>query len=169
MDAVTITDYLSQYGLLCIFIIIFLEYLNLPGFPAGIIMPLAGIWIANTGSNFIVALVVSVLAGILGSWLLYFVGLYGGEVLLERFLKKFPKQKEKVHKILDRLRKHGNTGVFLCKLIPAVRTIISIPAGVLKLDFIKYTLYSALGILIWNGTLMGLGYAFGGMIIFGAK
>ncbi len=169
MDAAAITSYLSNYGLLCIFIIIFLEYLNLPGFPAGIIMPLAGVWVANSGANFFVALGISVIAGVLGSWMLYFLGLYGGEILLEKFLKKFPKQRDKIDRIFDRLRKHGNQGVFVCKLMPAVRTIISVPAGVLKLDFTKYTLYSTLGVLIWNGTLMTFGYAFGDMVLAGLK
>lgn len=169
MDPSTIANYLSSYGLLCIFIIIFLEYLNLPGFPAGIIMPLAGVWVAKSGANFFIALGISVIAGLLGSWMLYFLGLYGGEILLEKFLKKFPKQRTKMEKIFNKLRKHGNQGVFICKLMPAVRTIISVPAGVLKLDFIKYSLYSTLGILIWNGTLMTFGYAFGDVVLAGLK
>ena len=47
MDANSILNYLSQYGVMFIFIIVFLEYLNLPGLPAGIIMPLSGLWISR--------------------------------------------------------------------------------------------------------------------------
>ena len=52
MNANSILNYLSQYGVLFIFIIVFLEYLNLPGLPAGIIMPLAGLWVSRGEMNF---------------------------------------------------------------------------------------------------------------------
>ena len=57
MDANSILNYLSQYGLIFIFIIVFLEYLNLPGLPAGIIMPLAGVWISRGEMNFLFVLI----------------------------------------------------------------------------------------------------------------
>ncbi|MEG0132756.1 MAG: DedA family protein [Clostridium sp.] len=165
MDATAIINYLSDYGMICIFVIIFLEYLNLPGFPAGIIMPLAGVWTASTGSNFFIALGVSVIAGVIGSWMLYFIGLYGGDFVMDKYTKRFPRHKIVIDKSMNRLKKYGNIGVFICKLMPAVRTIISVPAGVLKLNFIKYTVYSALGILIWNGVFISFGYFFGDVVM----
>lgn len=165
MDAASIINYLSDYGMICIFIVIFLEYLNLPGFPAGIIMPIAGVWTASSGSNLFVALGVSVIAGVIGSWMLYFIGRYGGDFLIEKYEKRFPRHKPMIDKSMERLRKHGNIGVFICKLMPAVRTIISVPAGVLKLNFIKYTVYSALGILVWNGAFISFGYLFGDVVM----
>ena len=77
MDANSILSYLSQYGVLFIFIIVFLEYLNLPGLPAGIIMPLAGLWVSRGEMNFPFVLMLSVIAGVIGSWVLYFLGFYG--------------------------------------------------------------------------------------------
>lgn len=161
MEVNALMEYMSQYGIFFLFIIVFLEYLNLPGFPAGIIMPLAGIWSYSAEVSFIYALMVSVLAGLIGSWILYWIGLYGGDFILEKYLNKFPKHREYIDKKLDYLRQRGNIGVFISKLIPMARTLISIPAGVLKLNFFKYTVYSALGILIWNGAFMGAGYIFG--------
>ena len=76
MDANSILNYLSQYGLIFIFIIVFLEYLNLPGLPAGIIMPLAGLWISRGEMNFLFVLILSVIAGVIGSWVLYFLGFW---------------------------------------------------------------------------------------------
>ena len=72
----TILNYFTEYGLLFMFIIVFLEYMNLPGLPAGIIMPAAGILIASHGMNFGMALIVSVIAGLLGSYVLYFLGFF---------------------------------------------------------------------------------------------
>ena len=57
MDANSLLDYLSQYGIVFIFIIIFLEYLNLPGLPAGIIMPVAGLWVSRGNMNFLIVVI----------------------------------------------------------------------------------------------------------------
>lgn len=161
MDANSILNYLSQYGVIFIFIIVFLEYLNLPGLPAGIIMPLAGLWISRGEISFLLVLILSVIAGIIGSWVLYFLGFYGGSFLLDKYTKKFPKQKKYIDEKLEYLRSKGYIGVFVSRLIPVARTIIAIPAGVLKMDFLKYTLYSAVGIFIWNGVFISAGYILG--------
>ena len=161
MDANSILNYLSQYGLIFIFIIVFLEYLNLPGLPAGIIMPLAGLWISRGEMNFLFVLILSVIAGVIGSWVLYFLGFYGGNFLLDKYIKKFPKQKKYIDEKLEYLRSKGHIGVFISRLIPVARTIIAIPAGLLKMNFFKYTVYSAMGIFIWNTTLISAGYILG--------
>ena len=59
------------------------------------------------------------------------------------------------------LREKGCIGVFVSKLLPMVRTLISIPAGMVKMDFIKYTISSTLGIFLWNLAFVGAGYFFG--------
>lgn len=161
MGIESISFYFSQYGLIAIFIIVLLEYLNLPGFPAGIIMPLAGIFAANGKIQFFIALLVSVAAGLLGSWILYFLGLKGGELFLNAYLKKFPKQRPAIERNMELIRKRGSFGVFVAKLIPMIRTLISIPAGVTRMDFVKYTLSSVMGIFIWNLVFVGAGYFFG--------
>lgn len=161
MDANSLLDYLSQYGIVFIFIIIFLEYLNLPGLPAGIIMPVAGLWVSRGNMNFLIVVILSVVAGLIGSWCLYFLGFYGGNFLLEKYTTKFPKQKQYIENKLEYLRSKGGKGVFISRLIPVARTIIAIPAGVLKMNFFKYTVYSAFGILIWNGVFISAGYILG--------
>ena len=161
MELNQLISYMADYGLIFIAVIIFLEYLNLPGFPAGIILPVAGVWAAGSGIGFIVALVVSIASALLASWALYALGWYGGEYIIGKYTKKFPKQKAKIEDIMAYLGKKGNLGVFVSKLIPMVRTIIGVPAGVLRLNFWKYTICSALGIAIWNGVLMSTGYFLG--------
>lgn len=156
-----ISLYFSRFGLLAIFVIVLLEYMNLPGFPAGIIMPLAGIFAANGRINFILALLVSVAAGLVGSWILYFVGLKGGELFLKAYLKKFPKHRGAIERNMELIRSKGSIGVFAAKLIPMIRTLISIPAGVTRMDFVKYTVSSALGIFVWNLVFVGAGYLLG--------
>lgn len=161
MDANSLLDYLSQYGIVFIFIIIFLEYLNLPGLPAGIIMPVAGLWVSRGNMNFLIVVILSVVAGLIGSWCLYFLGFYGGNFLLEKYTTKFPKQKQYIENKLEYLRNKGGKGVFISRLIPVARTIIAIPAGVLKMNFLKFTVYSAMGIFIWNIVFISAGYILG--------
>lgn len=161
MDANSLLDYLSQYGTVFIFIIIFLEYLNLPGLPAGIIMPVAGLWVSRGNMNFLIVVILSVVAGLIGSWCLYFLGFYGGNFLLEKYTTKFPKQKQYIENKLEYLRSKGGKGVFISRLIPVARTIIAIPAGVLKMNFLKFTVYSAMGIFIWNTVFISAGYILG--------
>ena len=69
MDLATLTFYFTKYGAIAIFVIVFLEYLNLPGFPAGIIMPLSGIMAAKGNIHFFWVMVITVAAGLLGSLL----------------------------------------------------------------------------------------------------
>ena len=89
LDIYTVLDYFSTYGLYFLFIIVFLEYMNLPGLPAGIIMPAAGILIASSDMNFMTALIVSIMAGLLGSYVLYFIGYFLGKPILDKFYQKF--------------------------------------------------------------------------------
>lgn len=156
-----VMQYFARYGGIAIFVIVLLEYLNLPGFPAGVIMPLAGVWAAKGNINFIIALLITVAAGLLGSLLLYLLGYKGGELFLSKYMKKFPKQKAAIDKNLELIRKKGCIGIFFSKLIPMVRTIISIPAGVLKINIWEYIVSSTLGILVWNLFFVGAGYYLG--------
>lgn len=165
MDIQMLTGYFHQYGSIAIFVIVFLEYLNLPGFPAGVVMPLAGIWASQGGIGFGMALFLSVLAGLCGSLVLYFLGRLGGEFLLNKYILKFPKHKEVIERTMERIRKKGYIGVFAGKLIPMIRTVISIPAGVLKMNLLGYTLFSLMGITLWNLVFVGAGYFFGDAVL----
>ena len=160
MDIQVLTQYFLQYGAVFIFVIILLEYMNLPGFPAGIIMPLAGIWAARGQISFFMVMALALAAGLLGSWILYGIGRMGGNLFLERF----PKHEPVIRKNFDLIRTRGATGIFISKLIPMIRTIISIPAGVIRMNFVKYTISSALGIFVWNFFLIGAGYMMGDQV-----
>lgn len=164
MSLTMLTSYFLEYGAIFIFLIVLLEYMNLPGFPAGVIMPTAGLWAAKGQINFLTVMVLTVAAGLLGSWILYFLGRWGGGKLLGWYFKKFPKQKPVIEEKMEMLRQKGSIGVFVSKLLPMVRTIISIPAGMVQMNFVKYTVSSLLGVIAWNLVFVGAGY-FGGEAI----
>lgn len=161
MTVQVLTQYFTQYGAIFVFLIVLLEYMNLPGFPAGVIMPLAGIWAARGEISFPVVLALSVAAGLTGSWILYFLGRLGGEAFLRFYIRKFPKYKELIEKNVDTLRRKGAVGVFIAKLVPMVRTLISIPAGMISMEFGSYTVSSVLGVFVWNLVFVGAGYFLG--------
>ena len=161
MNIQELTDYFLKYGAFFIYLIVFLEYLNLPGFPAGVIMPLAGVWAARGKIGFLAALLITIAAGLTGSWILYLLCYKGGEFFLGKYLKKFPGHRAAIDRNFDLLRRRGCVGIFIAKLIPMVRTLISIPAVVMKMDFWKYTLSSALGVAVWNFFFVGAGYLLG--------
>lgn len=161
MDISSVTYYFTTYGGIAIFVIVLLEYLNLPGFPAGVIMPLAGIMASRGNINFFQVLIITVAAGLLGSLLLYALGRQGGEVFLKAYVKRFPSQKAPLEKNLEWIRQKGPIGVFVAKLLPMVRTIVSIPAGVVRMNLAKYVVSSTMGIIIWNFFFVGAGYVFG--------
>lgn len=165
MTMSVITEYFARYGGIAIFVIVLLEYLNLPGFPAGVIMPLAGVWAARGNIEFILALFITVAAGLTGSLILYYLGYKGGELFLQKYLNKFPRQRPVIEKKLKWIRERGSFGIFVSKLIPMVRTLVSIPAGVSKMDLVQYTLSSTLGIFVWNLFFVGAGYFLGDAVL----
>ena len=156
-----LTQYFTQYGAIFVFVIVLLEYMNLPGFPAGIIMPMAGVWASRGQIGFLTVMALSVAAGLLGSWILYFLGRLGGDAFFRFYIKKFPKQKELLEKNMEVLRRKGSIGVFISKLLPLARTLISIPAGMISMNFTKYTISSRMGVALWNLIFIGAGYFLG--------
>lgn len=151
---------IEKYGLLIVFVVVFLEYLNLPGFPAGVILPFSGVWAAR-GHNLLITIGVTILAGLMGSILLYYVGKFGGGKLFKIFLGKSEKARRIYDKLQNKMERQGSKAVFISKLVPVARTLVGIPAGAMNMSFRKYLISSALGIVIWNGVLVSIGYFLG--------
>ncbi len=165
MGVSEVLDMLTSYGVFFIFVIVFLEYLNLPGFPGGVILPVAGIWAYSSEINLLLAVIISVIAGVSAGAVLYAIGKYGGHRLLEYLLKKFPKIEPKIRIWIEKLMKQERKTIFIAKLLPSIRTLIDFPAGVLEMDFKYYLGCSALGISIWNFCLMAAGYFFSDIVL----
>lgn len=150
----------EQYGMLIVFLVVFLEYMNMPGFPAGVILPFAGAWAAK-GHSFLGTLLITIAAGLAGSLIIYYIGRTGGTKLIEKYAKKSPKLKKKLEELTAMIKQKGGYAVFLAKLIPVVRTLVGIPAGALGMTFSCYLVSSVLGIAVWNSILFCAGYFLG--------
>ena len=104
---------------------------------------------------------ITILAGLTGSIILYWLGRAGGGLFLKKYYKRFPKQQALIEDKIRYLQEKGSMGIFVSKLVPMVRTLISIPAGVMKMNFKNYCISSAFGIAVWNLVFVGAGYLFG--------
>ena len=156
-------EYLQQYGYLCVFILVFIEYANAP-LPSEVVLPLIGFLITDGYMKFIPALIVSIVAGALGSLINYMIGRYFREWTMKVIISKSEKLETSLRESMKWINKYGNLSVMLGRVIPLIRTIISIPAGLVKMPIGEYILFSSLGIGIWNGILISMGVIFAGNI-----
>lgn len=152
-----ITDLISEYGLIAMFIIILLEYACFP-VSSEIVLPFCGAVASINHTNFFVILSLSVIAGLIGTGICYTFGWYGGGALINAITRKFPKTKKGIDSAYDRFQKQGAATVCIGRVIPIIRTYIALIAGAAKLNPFTYFSASALGITVWNILLIGLGY-----------
>jgi len=149
-----------QYGLLLIAAVVFCEYMNLPGFPAGVIMPSIGVLIAQSELSLILTITLSVVSGVLGSLVIYGLCYWGGEPIMEKLFGKNQKFHSFVRRCNEYIESQHGRGLAFCRLIPVLRTIVSIPAGLLRMPIRWFISWSALGIAVWNTLLISFGYLF---------
>lgn len=143
-------------GYLGIFFLMFIESSFIP-FPSEVVMIPAGYLVSKGEMTAIYALISGLLGSIGGAWLNYLIAWkFGREILL-----KIVSQKN-MNKMDNFFKKHGHISTFTGRLIPGVRQYISFPAGLAKMNGIKFTIYTGSGALIWISILTVLGYFLGG-------
>ncbi|MBP8063482.1 MAG: DedA family protein [Acinetobacter sp.] len=155
---------MEQLGYLGIAILMFLDNV-FPPIPSEIIMPSAG----YTASQNQLLLVGVIIAGCIGSLLaaalLYWIGYKFKHETIFNFVDRYGKflfiKSENVKKSLSWFEKYGHRIVFFGRMIPAVRSLISIPAGMSRMPFWKFMFYSSLGTIIWTTFLACIGFYFG--------
>lgn len=161
MDQTTLLELFSQYGVMAIVVVMFLEGLNCPGFPAGIILPAAGALAAGGEIPIWMAIGAATAGGLLGSTLLYAASYWIGEPIVHWMERK----SEKMHELNDRCRalifRKNAHSLFIARLIPVLRTLISIPAGAYRVPVSRFLLMSAGGMACWNIVFISAGYLVG--------
>ena len=142
---------------------VFLESFFAP-IPSEIILPFTGFVASSGAMNVYLVIAVATIFAYLGSLPFYFLGMWGERYVIS-FLDRFGKylfiDKKDVDWAFNLFDKHGNKIVVVGRLIPIVRTLVSLPAGVAKMDFGVFTLYTFLGTVIWNIILVFAGYILG--------
>ncbi|MDB8789345.1 DedA family protein [Romboutsia sp. 1001216sp1] len=155
-----IEEFIINYGLISIFIIVALEYANAP-LPSEIVLPFVGILAFKFDMNIFLVILVSIIGGVFGSVLNYYLGYKLGQPLLSFIKNKYPKTKKSIKASYRWLAKYEKISVMLSRLVPLARTFISIVAGVTRMNVLQFTLYSAIGISVWNIVLILVGYFIG--------
>lgn len=141
---------------LFVFLGMFIESSFIP-FPSEIIMPPAG-HEAETIINLTALIFLGTFGSLCGAWINYGIGFFLGRPFLSKY-GKFIFIKEKQMTKMDAFwDKYGEGSTFICRLIPAVRQLISIPAGMGKMNFFKFSLYTSLGAGIWVTVLALCGW-----------
>ncbi|WP_207457165.1 DedA family protein [Herbiconiux sp. SYSU D00978] len=133
-----------------------------PPIPSEVILPLAG-FIARQGDlNVVLVWGLATLGAYLGALILYELGRVVGEKRTVDALSKLPLvDREDFEKASGWFHRHGRSAVFFGRLIPGVRSLISLPAGAQKMPYLTFTLFTVLGSGLWNGLLVGAGYLLG--------
>jgi len=134
----------------------------LPPIPSEVILPLAG-YLAKQGSlNLVLVFITSTLGAYAGALLLYWLGARLGLERSIRGLSRLPLvDREDFENAAVWFRRHGRSSIFFGRLLPGVRSLISLPAGASSMPLATFSLYTLAGTGLWNGALIGLGYALG--------
>ena len=155
-----IVELVSQFGYLGIFIMMFLESTFFP-FPSEVAMIPAGYLASQGDMNLMVAIFIGTLGSLLGALFNYYLARKYGRVGVLKFGKYFFFTEEKLLKMEAFFVKHGSFSTFISRLIPGVRQLVSLPAGLSKMPLNKFALYTTLGAGIWVIVLVLLGYIIG--------
>ncbi len=151
----------SYFG---IFVFMTLESALIP-IPSEVTMPFSGFLASSGRLSLVIVILVGTIANLIGSYIAYFIGYFLEETVLLNLIKKYGKfiliSKHDYLKSSEWFTKYGNKIIFVSRLLPGIRTIISLPAGVFKMDIKKFTLYTFLGSLIWSTILTLIGYVLG--------
>ena len=158
--AQALVDLIFGWGYLGIFIMMAIESSFIP-FPSELVLVPAG-YLAAKGEMSIWAIMAAALAGsIVGAYINYFLAYTLGRKFLLKFGKYFFIKEETLLKMELYFKKHGHISTFTGRLIPGVRQLISIPAGLAKMNLAEFTIFTFLGAGIWALILVLLGYFIG--------
>ena len=155
------------WGLLFIFVFMAIESSFVP-FPSEVVMIPAGFLAARgemgVGSPLVavwVAIAVGVLGSLAGAFVNYYLALWVGKPFLEKYGKWFFLKPDALERACEVFNKYGAATTFVCRMVPAIRQLISIPAGIAKMPLGGFTLFTGLGAGIWTAILAFVGYGLG--------
>ncbi|MGZ7118878.1 MAG: DedA family protein [Methanobacterium sp.] len=155
--AIVLIENLGYWG---IFIGMTIESACIP-LPSEVIMPFAG-FVVNEGKLSLLGItLVGALGNLFGSLIAYYVGLKGGRPLLEKYGKYILIGHRELDLADNWFKKYGHEAVFISRMIPGIRTFISLPAGIARMDLKKFVIYTFLGSLPWTFALGYIGVQLG--------
>ena len=151
---------IGDMGYVGIFLLMFLESTFFP-FPSEIIMIPAGYLAYQGEMNPYMVIFVGILGSVAGALLNYYLAMHLGRKIILKYGKYFFIKEETLNKLDIFFAKHGEISTFTGRLIPGIRQLISLPAGLARMNMAKFSFYTAIGAGIWVVVLVGVGYVVG--------
>jgi membrane protein DedA with SNARE-associated domain len=151
------TSTVSSWGYAGIFLLMLLESSSLP-IPSEVVLPFSGYLVSLGQLSFWLAIIVSTLAGMTGSLVDYYIGMRGKKMLAQRgALDRLLISKTRLETAEKWFNKYGSLAVFLGRMIPGFRTLVSFPAGAIRMPLRKFVVYTTAGCLFWDTILIYIG------------
>ncbi|MFA6421878.1 MAG: DedA family protein [Candidatus Buchananbacteria bacterium] len=155
--AITVISFLGYFG---IFILMVMESMIIP-IPSEAILPFGGFLVESGDFNFWLVLLAATFGSLIGSLISYYIGYYGGNAIIKKWGKYLLLDEDDLAKTESWFSKRGELTIFIGRFIPVVRHLISIPAGIGKMDLKRFCIYTFIGAGIWNGILIYIGMILG--------
>jgi membrane protein DedA with SNARE-associated domain len=152
-----IVNLIGSLGYASIVILMTLESMVAP-VPSEAVMPFAGFLIAEGKFTFPAVIFFSTLGSLIGSLISYYLGDLGGRPVVERWGKYLLLDTHHLTLAEDYFKKRGDITILVCRFIPVIRHLISIPAGMGKMNLFKFCLYTVVGAGLWNTILTYAGF-----------
>jgi membrane protein DedA with SNARE-associated domain len=150
---------ITKFSYTGIFLFMTLESLNIP-IPSEVVMTFSGFLVSFGKLNFYLVVIIGTLGNLLGSVLSYYIGTLGEE-FLEKYGKYLFISKADLKTAHLWFLKYGDMTILVSRFLPVFRTFISFPAGIARMNFKKFILYTFIGSLIWSIVLTYIGFLFG--------
>jgi len=147
---------IQTIGYLGVFLLMLAESTLLP-IPSEAILPFAGYLIAQGQMNLWITLLAATIGTIIGSIISYAIGKYIGRTVVLKYGKYILLDEHDLDIAKNWFYKHGEKMIFVCRFIPVIRHVISLPAGTAQMHFRKFIIYTAIGGLMWNSILIYIG------------
>ena len=155
-----VTETIGGYGVPAVFVLMLLESMGIL-IPSEAISPFAGYLVSEGRMTLFAAVAAGVLGNLVGSWVAYFIGLWGGRELWFRYGKYVGVKAHHLDVAEKWFDRYGELTVCVSRCLPVVRTFISFPAGTARMNFAKFSVYTFLGCIPWVFALTYLGYVLG--------
>lgn len=158
------TDFIDAIGLIGVAALVALENI-FPPIPSELVLLLAGFNVSEARFGYVGAVVFATIGSVVGAYFLYGIGRLLNENRLEAFLSGVGRlvglKRSDVHKGFVWFERHGSAVVLFGRLIPVVRSVVSIPAGAEKMPLARFTILTALGAFVWNAIWIAIGWGLG--------
>ncbi len=151
---------ISTLGYLGLALLLVAENL-FPPIPSEVVLPLAGFVVGRGDLSFWGALLASTTGSVAGALILYTLGRYGGRGVVLRYGYWLRVSAEELERAEGWFRRYGDWVVLGARVVPLARSIVSIPAGTMKMPLLRFTVLTAVGSGVWNALLIGAGVALG--------